>query len=369
MNKNIVFQMFIFYIKYESASHSEGGDILVINWKEQIQSCIDQTTVIPIFHAMPVEQKLEEILITKKLLEMKYEAEQILAWFQLAEQDCQKSMFDVYTLIELAKKRRWPKSHNFTIFITKDEIEHIKDLNATKECKSFLLATVAFGKMMNIKRKKPTFNLRERSYIYYLATGRDDYNVGAHRAAFIQDFISQLVSMSEIKLKIVHTSISVYTGKRGGAKKKLTDLVLNASWINYKAFAGYEITSKSLESEIKRLCDLAFSDDVRKCECCGKEFDITSRTRRTLCDECYKEKRMAVKREVARSYYGCKARTNEWTEKDDELLKFIYSGEDKKKIKQLIIENFPDRNLKSVYNRANYLNLKKNKNLKIIQKD
>ena len=79
--------------------------------------------------------------------------------------------------IESAKKRRWPKSHNFTIFITKDEIDHIKALNATKECKSFLLATVAFGKMMNIKRKKPTFNLRERSYIYYLATGRDDYKL------------------------------------------------------------------------------------------------------------------------------------------------------------------------------------------------
>ena len=264
-------------------------------------------------------------------------------------------------LIEAAKKRRWPKSHNFTIFITKDEIDHIKALHATKECKSFLLSTVAFGKMMNIKRKKPTFNLRERSYIYYLATGRDDYNIGARRGPHIQEFISELVSMAEIKLKIVHTSISIYTGKRGGAKKKLTDLVLNASWINYKAFSGYEITSKALESEIKRLCDLAFADDVRKCECCGKEFDVTRRTQRKLCDNCYKEKRKSVIRENARAYYGCKARVHEWTEKDDELLKKIYSGQDSKKIKPLISESFPDRDLKAVYNRANYLGLKKNK--------
>lgn len=327
---------------------------MVINWKENIELCVEYTKVVPIFHAMPVEKRLQQILITKKLLELNYSNNQILNWFLIAEDECSKDLQDIDELILLAKKRRWPKSHNFTIYITSKEIEHIQKIKASKECKSFLLASIAFGKMMYIKRRKPTFNLRERSYIYYLATGRDDYNVGAQRSKYIQSFIKQLADQKEIKLKIIHTSISLYTGKRGGAKKDLTDLVLNATWIDNYSREGYEITSKNIENEIIRLCDLAFPNDVIKCKNCGKEFNINRKTKRVLCDDCYAEFVRASKREYARKVRKQKA--NVWTTEEDEKLKEIFSSpHESKSLKKILTSTFPKRSYQEIYNRSHYL--------------
>ena len=83
----------------------------------------------------------------------------------------------------------------------------------------------------------------------------------------------------------------------------------------------------------------------------------------------YQAKERLLRREVARTYYGCKARVNEWTEKMMSYKTHFIQGKTAKKLKQLISEGFPDRDLKTVYNRANYLGLKKTKNLNIMQKD
>ena len=342
---------------------------MVINWKENIELCVEYTKVVPIFHAMPVEKRLQQILITKKLLELNYSNNQILNWFLIAEDECSKDLQDIDELILLAKKRRWPKSHNFTIYITSKEIEHIQKIKASKECKSFLLASIAFGKMMYIKRRKPTFNLRERSYIYYLATGRDDYNIGKKRANVIQAFIKQLVDEKEIKLKIIHTSISLYTGKRGGAKKDLMDLVLNAKWIDNTTQEGYEITSKNIETEIVRLCNLAFKNDILICKNCGKEFFVNSKTKRDICEDCYKEYIKKSKREYARKKRKSKVKV--WTQEEDDKLKDILSSDHgKQSIKSVLLKEFPKRDYHEIYNRSYYLGyIQKYSQAKRIAKD
>lgn len=336
---------------------------MVIDWRKHINECIRYTKVIPTFHASVLEKTYQQILITKKLLSMGYDSEKILNWFLLAETDCKKDITDIETLIQVSKKRRWPKNHDFKIYITKKEIEHIQKMKASKECKSYLLATVAFCKMMKIKKKRSTFNKRERSYIYFLATGKDNYNIGARRGPYIQQFIKALQKNKQLKLEVKDTKVKKY-GKEGGGSyiKIISNIIMNAKWIEWEATEGYELTD--LESQMKLLCDQCFENDMLICPVCHNEFYKGNQTKRLLCENCYKEHRKEQKRKCARVYYGCTPRTNKWTEKDDALLKSIYLEHGDEKIKLLLLGSFPNRDLKAIYNRASYLKLKKVKKSK-----
>lgn len=328
---------------------------MVIDWNKHVDECIRYTKVLPTFHASMVEQQYQQILITKKLLSLGYDNTKILNWFILAEDDCYKNLDDINILIKSAQHRRWPRKHEFKIYITSKEIEFIKKLKASKECKSFLLTTVAYTKMMNIRKKKATFNLRERAYIYYLATGKDNYNVGAQRHTYIKKFIMSLEKKKDIKIDIKHTR---YKGHSNGGHiiKNITNIVFNAKWVDWDAKEGYELTD--LEKQMKLLCDQCFDNDVLICPSCGNEFLKTNQTQRVLCESCYKAKRLEMKRNYARKYYNTKPR-HVWSKEDDELLKSIYLNHKNEHIKVILQNAFPERSLKSIYNRANYLGLKK----------
>lgn len=329
---------------------------MVIDWRTQIDECIRFTKIIPTFHASVVEQKYQQMLITKKLVSMGYDNIQILNWFILAEDNCIKDEWDIAELVKIAHYRKWPRAHNFKIYITQKEIEHIQKLKATKECKSYLLSTVAFCKMMKIKKKKATFNLRERAYIYYLATGKDNYNVGTRRQPYIQNFIKELENTKQLKLDVKDTKYRSYKkGRRGGSIQSITNVVMNASWIDWNSTEGYELTN--LESQMKSLCDKCFENDTILCSNCGKIFLKTSKMQRTLCDECYRKNFLlkdSLRKKAVRT-----TKTKKWTEEENKKLLEIYSTCQGEKMKEILIESFPDRTLKEIYNRANYLGVKK----------
>ena len=331
---------------------------MVIDWKTQIDDCIRFTKIIPTFHASIVEQKYQQMLITKKLLSMGYNETQILNWFLLAEEGCLKDEWDIQELIKIAQHKKWPRTHDFKIYITQQEIEHIQNLKATKECKSYLLTAVAYCKMMKIKKKKATFNLRERAYIYYLATGKDNYNVGTRRQPYIQNFIKELENNKQLRLSVKATKYRTYKeGRRGGSIQSITNVVMNASWIEWEATEGYEMIN--LELQMVPLCDQCFEKDTIQCECCGVEFLKTSKIQRTLCLECYGRKRAQDIRDAIKKKREQEKKCLSWTDTEDRKLRSIYRRNKNKKLSKILTETFPDRSLKEIYNRASYLKIKK----------
>lgn len=331
---------------------------MVIDWRKHIDECLRYTKVIPTFHASAVEQHYQQLLIIKRLLAMHYEPIQILNWFLLAEDNCQKDLDEVEKLIQLSKHRRAPKNHEFKIFITAKEIEHIKKLKATKDCKAFLLSTIAYCKMMQIKKKKATFNLRERSYIYFLATGKDNYNVGAQRHTYIKKFIMSLEKAKEIKIDVKHTKYKNHAA--GHIVKSITNVVFNAKWVEWDSSSGYELTD--LENQMKILCDLCFEDDTLVCPKCGNEFIKTSKMKRTVCSACYEEsvrKKKAIYARRMRKSNCQKELPIRWSDDDDQKLRQIYSQYNNRELREVLTKEFPNRELKHIYNHANYLGIKK----------
>ncbi|MBO7692048.1 MAG: hypothetical protein J6T10_05350 [Methanobrevibacter sp.] len=331
---------------------------MVIDWRTQIEECIRFTKVIPTFHASILEQKYQQALITKKLLSMNYDATQILNWFTLAEEDCTKDMWDIEELIKIAEYKKWPKKHEFRIYITQNEIDYIKNLDAKKEFKSFLLATVAFCKMIKIKKGRATFNTRERSYIYYLATGKDEYTIGSKRGAYVQKFINQLQKDKIIRLSVKDTKYRFYRmGHRGGTVKNITNIIFNATWIEWDSKEGHEIVS--LEKQINYLCNQCFEDDKAICSNCGKEFLVTNQTKRDLCLECYNKKILVEQKERMNEKNKPLLKNTRWSLEEDERLKRLYARSKGKKLSSMIKKEFPERELRTVYYRATYLNIKK----------
>ena len=275
---------------------------MVIDWISHINKCVEEKKIIFSFHATRMEKHYQQILIVKKLLSLEYTAEDILQWFLTVEEKSEKSLWTILDMIDTANKTRWPHNHSYKIYITENEIKYIQNLNTTKECKSFLLATVAFCKMMMIKRKKPTFNKRERSYIYYLATGKDEYNTGSHRAPYIEAFIRKLEKDQIIQRKIKVTNIKKNTGKRGGTVIDLTDIILNMPWVEWKVKKGYKITN--LDAQIAGLCNDLFEEDLFVCSKCGKHFAGNNKTKRTLCIECYNKTLAEQKRKYEKERYN-----------------------------------------------------------------
>lgn len=261
---------------------------MVIDWGKQIDECMRCTELLPTFHGGPVERRLQEILCVKRLVEMGYDDTKILHWMALAGAGPGMCLEEVWDLMAAAKRRRWPKRHDFRVWITMAEIERIDSLQESRECKSFLLGAIAFAKMMMIKRKKPTFNVRERSYCYWIAMGSDDYNVGREREPYMSAFLSRMIRQGVVSTKVTKTSYKVRTGKKGGAVRQILNVVIQGDWIEWDARDGYEI--KTLEKDVKALCDRAFRDPVRECESCGKEFPVGPRSRKRICDECQREK-------------------------------------------------------------------------------
>lgn len=260
---------------------------MVIDWKKHINQCIKKTELLPIFHGGRMAKRFQLTLVVKKLDEMGWSNQKIFNWLVFAGCATVYCIDDVDTLVTKARKRKWPAEHVFKVYITMNEIKHINKLDTSIENKSFLLAAIAFAKMMNIKRKNPSFNAQERSYIYFIATGKDEYNIARRREPYISKFIHNLCAEKQIHVESKVTRFKVYTGRRGGAVREIRNTVLRADWVDWNAKEGYPIVN--LETDVKLMCDRAFTPQTRICSICSKQFEVSAKTKRMICEDCYKK--------------------------------------------------------------------------------
>lgn len=272
---------------------------MVINWNANLQQCLKQGRIVPTFHASTIEQHAQKIYLTQFLLKQKYSHEEIHDWFKKALNEGYDSAY-VNKLILSASRTKHPRQHKYEIFITEKEIQYINNLHYDKEFRSYLLALVCFCKFMKIKRGLAAVSTRDKSYIYYLATGSDDYSIGKQRHSYIEEQYRHCLQEKVITLK---ARTSTFKASWGGIITK-TNITFNGSWIEWDADSGIKITNP--EKEIPKLCKKYIKDDMCTCPECGKKFKITKKNKTTLCKQCYDNYRKKQIAENAKKYYHIK---------------------------------------------------------------
>lgn len=261
---------------------------MVIDWKRQIDECIRQNRIMPIFNGRPSAYAYEHLLIVKRLVEKGYDDSQILNWMTVAGSDLVISVEAVEDLRRTVMIRKnWPKEHDFTIYVTKGELDYIEALEATKEQKSYLLAYVCYLKLMRCRTKRNVLKPRQEAFIYYLAFGDDNYKHGKDRRRFIQPFMRKLFGRKVLTYASKTVRYTRYA-ETGPLFEEISYTGVNAKWVDWDAKEGEGcIRIDNPEFEIKDLASRAFSENIRICECCGKEFPYDGYTKRNICEDCW----------------------------------------------------------------------------------
>lgn len=270
---------------------------MVIDWKRQIDRCIEEKRVIPIFHGGRQAISYEHILIIKRLSGAGYSDSQILEWMREAGSELIHDEWSLEALKKDVAAWKMPKEHDFTIYVTQAELDYIEALDATKEQKTYLLSYICFLKLMTCKTKRAVLKDHQEAFIYWLAFGSDDYRAGKHRSQSIEPFMKRLVAKKALTLKSQLVTYTRYT-EHGPVKEMISCVVVKVPWAVMKASEGIKITVP--EKEIGELAAKSFSEDAKICKCCGTPFPCTGYTRRNLCEACYLEDRKRQKRECKR---------------------------------------------------------------------
>ncbi len=267
---------------------------MVIDWNKQIDECIRNTKIMPIFNGKPASYMYEHRLIIKRLEDMGYSDVQIANWMILAESNI---VFDVDNVKFIKKhygRLAVPKKHDFRVFITADEIQYIDSMKASLENKSYLLALVCYLKLMKVRAKRPVLKPGQSAYIYYLAFGTDDYWNGKARGRWISKFIRHLCAEKIIEEDSRPTRYVRHTSK-GPVKVSICDIKVTAKWVQWNAAEGYCIQNP--EVDIRLLVGNAFKGMFKECTNCGASFEVTPYTKTTLCPECQKAMRYQKNRD------------------------------------------------------------------------
>lgn len=271
------------------------------NWKNLSEESYESNNLKKLFHASSIEQHLQKIFLLKYCLEKENEickkndvnVEEIdyttlekraIKKFEsiVKENELEKEEIDL--LLREAKKRNWPKvKNNVVIFITRKEIEFINRINATREFKLFILGLVIYGKFMRKQKGLINITSRDKSYIYYLMTQEDDYNVGKQRGRYLTSFFSKPGVNHGIKF-FPHQV--VVKGKFGTSINTL--IGFKADWIEWDADEGYCIVD--LDRDSYKLGEL-ITDWIVECPVCGNEFIKTTKSKTDLCGDCYTRER------------------------------------------------------------------------------
>lgn len=272
---------------------------MVIDWNRQIDECIRNTKIMPIFNGRPKSYMYEHRLIIKRLSDAGYSDMQIANWMILADSTIIHDSDDVEFVRKHYGRLIVPKRHDFKIFITMDEIRYIDSLKTSKENKSYLLSLICYLKMMKVRTNRPVIKPCQSAYIYYLAFGTDDYWHGKMRGRWISKFIKRLCDKKIIIEESKPTRYTRYTSG-GPVKELINDTKMIIEWVNWDATDGYCIQNP--EVDIRMLADRAFKDPVKHCVNCGNEFIVTPHTKTKLCPKCQKSKRQSDKNDWFRNH-------------------------------------------------------------------
>lgn len=268
---------------------------MVINWEANLQNCLNKKAIVPTFHASAIEKHIQKVYLTQMMLKKKMNHEEIHDWFKIALGDLYDSGY-VNRLILSAARTRRPKQRDYQIYITKKEIEYINKLPYDREFRAYLLSLVCFCKFMQIKKGIATVRARDKSYIYYLSTGSDDYSIGKQRHAHIEEQYRKCLASKTLTLKTVG---STFKASWGGNVSR-TNIVIQANWIDWNAQEGILVDDP--DAQVHLICKKYIKDDKCACTQCGKTYTRSSKAKTTLCPDCYKKTRRLYKTSKQNQY-------------------------------------------------------------------
>ena len=198
-------------------------------------------------------------------------------------------------LYEAALKQSWPKNFVETSFyVTQKEINFINTINAPREFRMFILGILIYGKYTKQQTGIPMCNVRDRSYIYYLVTHKDEYNAGKRRSTYLNKLLTDHGNTHH-GIKFYPAAVSLEHTMFGIPR---TVVAFNADWIEWDAASGYLVSN--LEEDPKKISDLV-QDWTKKCPCCGDTFLVSKKAKTDLCLSCYNSKRRKYKTEHERN--------------------------------------------------------------------
>lgn len=272
---------------------------MVIDWKKHVEACLAKGKFEEIFHQRARGYEYEHTLLTKRMLELGWEESQILEWFIEADSYLVTSIYDLEGdngFLRKARHTKWPGESDYSIYVRQSEIDHIDRVRLEgkpliQEEKKFLFGMIAFGKAMMKKRRRPVLNPADKSYIWYCLTGEDEYTYGKQVGPRMRDFIERLKKAGEIQL--IHRGITrrIYTGRRGGGSQTFGVDYLKCDWVEWTTRGDDSdvIAIEDFEKDIKEIADSLFEKDIRVCKCCSKEYEFNRKTKRDICEDCWKE--------------------------------------------------------------------------------
>lgn len=267
---------------------------MVINWESNLQECLNKKKIVPTFHASTIEKHIQKVYLTQLMLKKKMTHDEIHEWFKIALGDLYDSGY-VNRLILSAARTRRPRQRDYKVYITKNEIEYINKLPYDKEFRSYLLAMVCFCKFMQIKKGIATVRVRDKSYIYYLSSGEDNYSVGKQRHTHIEEHYRDCLRSKILTLRTIG---STFKASWGGNVSR-TNIVIQAKWIDWNAQDGILINNP--DAQVPLICKKYIKEDLHVCNKCGKKYTRSSKAKTDLCPSCYeKQRREDVRNNVKR---------------------------------------------------------------------
>lgn len=268
---------------------------MVINWEANLQKCLDQKKVVPTFHASAIEKHIQKVYLTQMMLKKHMSHEEIHEWYQIALGDVYDSGY-VNRLILSAARTRRPRQRDYKIYITLEEIKYINKLPYDREFRAYLLSLVCFCKFMQIKKGIATVRARDKSYIYYLSSGEDNYSIGKQRHSHIEEQYRDCLKSKILTLKTIG---STFKASWGGNVSR-TNIVIQAKWIDWEAQDGILIDNP--DAQMPLICKKYIKEDKYVCTQCGKAYTRSSKAKTTLCPDCYKKVRRSYKTSKQNQY-------------------------------------------------------------------
>lgn len=273
---------------------------MVIDWKKHVEKCLESGKLEDIFHQRVRAYEYEHTLLTKRMMELGWEEKEILQWFLDAESYLVTSIYDLEGekgFLRKARHTKWPGESDYSVYVRQCEIDHINSIvldgkELMQEEKKFLFGMIVFGKAMFKKRRRPVLNPADKSYVWYCLTGEDEYTYGKEVGPRMRDFINRLKKAKEIQLPHRGITRRIYTGRRGGGSQTFGVDYLKCDWVEWNTQGNDSdvIAIEDFEEDLKDIADELFGKNEKFCKQCGKKFEFNRKTKRDICEDCWKEK-------------------------------------------------------------------------------
>ena len=265
---------------------------MIINWKKQCQK-IDDSKIISKID--PADKKIhlqQEIYYIKFLIINGSDYDECYEKWKLIkngiannfENDIEQQKIEFKKLYNRAQKiSENIFKENKVVNIYKEEIDYFNSLQAPMWVKQYWLAMLVYYKFQKTMHKEVKYSSTIRSWAF-----RQVNEVLNHQYSNHSEAIRKYELNNGSKIIMVDT--------RYIKKKKQTYVVYNMPCCKN---SGDVVAVCSDIEEVSSLFDLL--KNQKQCEACGMFFDFSGKTKRNVCETCYKKQRRVYKTVFERS--------------------------------------------------------------------